>query len=67
MQYFTHTLQGCVIGEEQSYMPVKYWGNCLSVKAPDSKVYGANMGPIWGRQDPGGTHVGPIKFDIWAS
>ena len=21
---------------------------------PDSKVHGANMGPIWGRQDPGG-------------
>ena len=29
---------------------------------PDSKVYGANMGPIWGRQDPGGPHVGPMKF-----
>ena len=23
---------------------------------PDSKVHGANMGPIWGRQDPGGPH-----------
>ena len=22
-----------------------------------SKVHGANMGPIWGRQDPGGPHV----------
>ena len=21
---------------------------------PDSKVHGANLGPIWGRQDPGG-------------
>ena len=21
---------------------------------PDSKVHGANMGPAWGRQDPGG-------------
>ena len=30
-----------------------------------SKVYGANMGPIWGRQDPGGPHVGPIIFAIW--
>ena len=29
---------------------------------PDSKVHGANMGPIWGRQDPGGPHVGPINF-----
>ena len=32
---------------------------------PDSKVHGANMGPIWGRQDPGGPHVGPINFAIW--
>ena len=31
----------------------------------DSKVYGANMGPIWGRQDPGGPHVGPTNLDIW--
>ena len=23
---------------------------------PDSKVHWANMGPIWGRQDPGGPH-----------
>ena len=28
---------------------------------PDNKVHGANMGPIWGRQDPGGPHVGPIR------
>ena len=32
---------------------------------PDSKVYGANMGPIWGRQDPGGLHIGPMNFAIW--
>ena len=32
---------------------------------PDSKVHGANMGPIWGRQDPGGHHVGPMNFAIW--
>ena len=24
---------------------------------PDSKVHGANMGPIWGRQDPGGPRL----------
>ena len=34
---------------------------------PESKVQGANMGPIWGRQDPGGPHVGPMKFAIWDS
>ena len=32
---------------------------------PDSKVHEANMGPIWGRQDPDGPHVGPMNLDIW--
>ena len=31
---------------------------------PDSKVYGTNMGPTWGRQDLGGPHVGPMNFAI---
>ena len=34
-------------------------------RIPDSKVHGTNMGPIWGRQDPGGPHVGPMNFAIW--
>ena len=29
---------------------------------PDNKAHGANMEPIWGRQDPGGPHVGPMNF-----
>ena len=33
--------------------------------SPDNKVHGANMGPIWGQQDPGGPHVGPMNFAIW--
>ena len=32
---------------------------------PDSKVHGANMGPIWGPQDPGGPHVGLMNLAIW--
>ena len=32
---------------------------------PDSKIHGANMGTIWGRQDPGGPHVCPMNFAIW--
>ena len=32
---------------------------------PESKVHGAIMGPIWGRQDPGVPHVGPMNFAIW--
>ena len=35
------------------------------VAFPDSKVHGANMAPIWGRQDTGGPHVGPTNFAIW--
>ena len=34
------------------------------VTNPDSKVHGANMGPIWGLQDPLGPHVGPMNFAI---
>ena len=37
----------------------------ISAAIPDSKVHGANMGPIWGRQDPGGPNVGPMNFAIW--
>ena len=33
--------------------------------SPDSKVHGANTGPIWGRQDPDGPHVGPMDLASW--
>ena len=32
---------------------------------PHSKFHGANMGIIWGRQDPVGPHVCPVNFGIW--
>ena len=32
---------------------------------PDNKVHGTNMGSIWGRQDPGGPNVDPMKFALW--
>ena len=35
------------------------------LNSPYSKVHGANMGPIWGREDPCGPHFGPMKFVIW--
>ena len=25
------------------------------------------MGPIWGRQDPGGSYVGPMNIVIWGA
>ena len=40
-------------------------GSCVCNDLPDSKVHEANMGPIWGRQDPDGPHVGPMNFAIW--
>ena len=37
----------------------------LSDMTPDREVRGPNMGPIWGRQDPGEPHVDPMNFVIW--
>ena len=37
----------------------------IGFRISDSKVHGANMGPIWGRQDPGVPHVGPTYFAVW--
>ena len=37
----------------------------LWVTDPYDKVHDANIGPIWGRQDPDGPHVGPMNFAIW--
>ena len=44
------------------------WSLCLTsswCNYPGSKLRGANMGPIWGRQNPGGPHVGPMNLAIW--
>ena len=40
-------------------------GDQMTNNVPDSKVHGANMVPIWGRQDPGGPPVGPMNLTIW--
>ena len=34
---------------------------------PDSMVYGANMGPTWGWQGPGGLHFSPMNLAIWVN
>ena len=39
--------------------------SAVVIAVPDSKVHGANLGTIWGRQDPGGPHVGPMNLGIW--
>ena len=41
------------------------WFSLLAIwitNIPDSKVHGANMGPIWDRQDPGVPSVGPMNL-----
>ena len=48
-----------------SFMEYNHWPVCIIDIIPDSKVHGANKGPIWGRQDTGGPHVGPRNFAIW--
>ena len=46
--------------------PVSKWSMCTSADSvPDSKVHGANMGPIWAWQYPDGPHVGPMSLAIW--
>ena len=45
---------------------VSWWSlNVFRHTDPNRKVRGANMGSIWGRQDPCGPHVGPMNFAIW--
>ena len=39
----------------------------LEENVPGSENQGANMGPIWGRQDPCGPNVGPMNFAIWGA
>ena len=57
-------------GSEVILMDMGKWiGTKLQQRAkcvyPDSKVHGANMGPMWGRQDPGEPHAVPMNFAIW--
>ena len=54
-----------------SYLDVPSW--CTRghadpmVTFSDSKVHWANMGPTWGRQAPGGPHVGYMNLAIWVT
>ena len=42
-------------------------GGPMTLGTPDSKVHGDNMGPIWGKEDPGGPHAGPMNLAIWGA
>ena len=52
--------------DNYNWIMAKYVWRCISLNIyPNSQVHGANMGPFWGQQDPGGPHVGPMNFAIW--
>ena len=44
---------------------IPYGTGYLCGTALIAKFHGANMGPIWGRQEPDGPHAGPMNFAIW--
>ena len=62
--------EGQVAASTDSILILCFWGPCGFIACPkahpDSKVHWAHMGPTWGRQDPGGPHVGPMNLAIWA-
>ena len=53
----------CRVGKIHKYRENKQFSKKQTFA--ESKVHGANMGPIWGHQDPGGLHIGPMNFAIW--
>ena len=64
-----HNDELCVVtcrGKELAFKLTKFWFvESYSWYHPWKQVHGANMGPIWGRQDPSGPHVGPMSFATW--
>ena len=38
--------------------------DCFVWNIPENKIHGANMGPTYGRQDPGGPHVRHVNLAI---
>ena len=54
------------------HLQINWWKKLDSVEYtalvlegfPNNKIYGANVGPTWGRQDPGGTNVGHTNLVI---
>ena len=60
---FGPAYDGTTIRSTQPQKNTNKWKS-LCNHNPDSKVHEACMGPTWGRQDPGGTHVGPMNIAI---
>ena len=58
--WWINGLKYCQMNEwkDNNTLECRWW------PSPDSKVHWVNMGPIWGRQDAGGPHVGTMNFAI---
>ena len=54
----SYTSSNCVIVGQDNGLPASLLDIKLSLIA-------RFMGPIWGRQDPGGHHIGPMNLAIW--
>ena len=77
LQYVRHKISDILMGNRNEYPflnmktptinHTRNWTflSLSMIQYPDSKVHGANVGPIWGRQEPGGPHVGSMNFAIW--
>ena len=55
----------CIISQFWESMDGRNTSSWTRRTYPGSKIHAATMGTIWGRQDPGGPHVGPMNFAIW--
>ena len=54
---------GCSQYDMRDTFGVALWWHML--KENTATLIARFMGPIWGRQDPGGPHVDPMNFAIW--
>ena len=61
IKYRTTTVRSIKGVYHKYYMKTLWHKNSF----PGSKVHKANMGPTWGRQDPGGPHVGHMNLATW--
>ena len=59
-----HGLWQCYDAKKAAIIFDRERKDVLKQPTSDSKVHGANMGPTWGRQDPGWPHDGPINLVI---
>ena len=65
MRCIFHSFRSCSVWNNNKTQQIAKGLHVSMDIFPDSQVHGANMGPIWGRQDPGGPHVGPMNIAIW--